>query len=56
MKRGRQLNGWLYGELVKEFQMWVTSSLPSQHNKADFIIKQFSKKSNFIDGIESSLS
>ena len=26
--------GWLYGEQVKEIQMWVTSSLPSQHNKA----------------------
>jgi len=25
--------GWLYGEQVKEIQMWVTSSLPSQHNK-----------------------
>jgi hypothetical protein len=29
--------GWLYGEQVKEIQMCVTSSLPSQHNKIDLL-------------------
>jgi len=43
------LNGWLYGEQVKEYQMWVTSSLPSQHNKADLIINQILKKSIFFN-------
>lgn len=27
--------GWLYGEQVKESQMRVTSSLPSQRSKTD---------------------
>jgi hypothetical protein len=35
---------WLYGEQVKEFQMWVTSSLPSQHNKALSLYPIFEKK------------
>jgi len=38
--------GWLYGEQVKEFQMWVTSSLPSQHNKAVLLYIIFFKMQN----------
>jgi hypothetical protein len=44
--------GWLYGEQVKEIQMWITSSLPSQHNKADLLYNniiffQNSKNGNY---------
>jgi hypothetical protein len=35
--------GWLYGEQVKDIQMWVTSSLPSQHDKACLLYTIFSK-------------